>query len=312
VATVDAKTGAVTIVGAGMATITASQATDRNYKESQLDCIVRVAKKICTLTGLQDQYKTVGDNPYTLLALSLSSADITYTSSNSSVATVEEHTGIVTIVGAGTTFITATQAYSHNYHSIPASYILIVQAAPILPETSYDVVHKVPQMILITNQQVILKSSKDPMILPSLGNGSMLVPAKPIPVFSTAGSVPEPISNQNKPTGESLPSNIEKNFLETNPLIPVTINVGDLFEYQVPQNVFPHVDDDVEIQYDARVQTGSPDGAPLPSWLSFDTKTRQFSGTPPPHVPTHLDIRISGIDRSGHKVFTVLNINITK
>ena len=58
---------------------------------------------------------------------------ITYTSSNPTVATVDE-TGKVTIRGIGTTTITATAAGSENYNTASASYLLTVTSAtPVTP-----------------------------------------------------------------------------------------------------------------------------------------------------------------------------------
>ncbi len=57
--------------------------------------------------------------------------EITYTSSDESVATVDASTGEVAIVGAGTTTITATAAGSDNYTEATASYVLLVNDAAV-------------------------------------------------------------------------------------------------------------------------------------------------------------------------------------
>lgn len=54
-------------------------------------------------------------------------ADVTYTSSNTEVATVDAATGAVTIVAAGTTKITATAAENDNYRAGNASYTINVK-----------------------------------------------------------------------------------------------------------------------------------------------------------------------------------------
>ena len=51
---------------------------------------------------------------------------VTYSSSNTSVATVNENTGAVTIVGAGTTTITANAAANETYNAASTSYTLTV------------------------------------------------------------------------------------------------------------------------------------------------------------------------------------------
>lgn len=52
--------------------------------------------------------------------------DVTYSSSNTAVATVDENTGAVTLVGAGETTITATAEETEDYFSATASYTLTV------------------------------------------------------------------------------------------------------------------------------------------------------------------------------------------
>ncbi len=54
---------------------------------------------------------------------------VTYTSSNTAIATVDASTGAITLVGAGNTTITATAAENDEYSSASASYILTVAAA---------------------------------------------------------------------------------------------------------------------------------------------------------------------------------------
>lgn len=64
---------------------------------------------------------------------------VTYASSDVSVATVDATTGDVTIVGPGTTTITATWAGDDSYASATASYTLTVESATLVPVTPYYV-----------------------------------------------------------------------------------------------------------------------------------------------------------------------------
>ena len=113
VATVSGST--VTIVGAGTANITATQAEDANYNAGSVSAVLTVAKASRTLSSFADINKTTTDAPFTLTApiSSAGTGAITYSSSNSGVATVSGST--VTLVGIGTTTITATQAADANY-----------------------------------------------------------------------------------------------------------------------------------------------------------------------------------------------------
>jgi gliding motility-associated-like protein len=113
VATVSGAT--VTIVGAGTANITATQAADANYNAGSVSAVLTVAKAARTLSAFADINKTTTDAPFTLVAPTSSAGTgaITYASSNAAVATVSGST--VTITGIGTSIITATQAADDNY-----------------------------------------------------------------------------------------------------------------------------------------------------------------------------------------------------
>ena len=61
---------------------------------------------------------------------------VTYTSSDTPVATVDANTGAVTIQGLGRTTITATKATDANYNEATAFYILTINPAPLAFDTS--------------------------------------------------------------------------------------------------------------------------------------------------------------------------------
>ncbi|MFP5040654.1 T9SS type A sorting domain-containing protein [Parasediminibacterium sp. JCM 36343] len=78
-----------------------------------------------TITGFTVPAKLVGDAPFTLTdPTSNSTGAFTYTSGDTKVATISGKT--VTIVGAGTSIITATQAAAGNYGSGTTSATLVV------------------------------------------------------------------------------------------------------------------------------------------------------------------------------------------
>ena len=126
VATISGTT--VTIVGAGIATITATQATDANYNAGSVTTTLTVAKATPTFGTFAAINKTFGDAAFTLTApTSNATGAITYTSSNTAVATVSGST--VTIVGGGTANIIATQASDANYNSGSVTAVLTVAKA---------------------------------------------------------------------------------------------------------------------------------------------------------------------------------------
>jgi methionine-rich copper-binding protein CopC len=112
VATVSGST--VTIVGVGSSIITASQAGNASYSAaSNVPQTLTVNKASQTITFAALPAKTFGDANFTLGATASSGLTVSYTSSNPAVATVSGNT--VTIVGVGTTTITASQAGNANY-----------------------------------------------------------------------------------------------------------------------------------------------------------------------------------------------------
>ncbi|MFZ4106701.1 beta strand repeat-containing protein, partial [Flavobacterium sp.] len=117
VATV-ATNGLVTIVGAGTATITASQSGNSNYNAATpVTQVVTVAQANQTITAITlSVTKTYGDATYSIATTATSGLTVTYSSDNTSVVTVAAN-GLVTIVGAGIANITAAQAGNTNYNA---------------------------------------------------------------------------------------------------------------------------------------------------------------------------------------------------
>jgi hypothetical protein len=119
VATISGST--VTIIGAGSTNITASQAGNANYNAAAdvTQTLTVNAKPSQTITFAALPAKTFGDAAFTLSASSSSQLAVSFASSNTAVATISGNT--VTIVGAGTTIITASQAGNDTFN--PASNV---------------------------------------------------------------------------------------------------------------------------------------------------------------------------------------------
>ena len=127
VATVSGNT--VTILGAGTATITASQAADANYLAGSATLSLVVDKAQPSLAWIADIVKTYGEPDFTLPnPTSPSPGAFTFSSSDPAVATVSGNT--VTITGAGTTVLTASQAETDNYAAASVTAQLMVNARP--------------------------------------------------------------------------------------------------------------------------------------------------------------------------------------
>ena len=124
--------------GAAVITLVFPTVTKTEYSEATVQIYVRVGNGI-NPAPKQDQTlafpnasedATLGGS-YTLQAVSGAQTDVTYTSSNTAVATIDGTT--VTLVGTGETTITATAAEDETYNSATATYTLTV-SAPATPD----------------------------------------------------------------------------------------------------------------------------------------------------------------------------------
>ncbi|MEQ8573173.1 MAG: T9SS type A sorting domain-containing protein, partial [Fulvivirga sp.] len=114
VATINGQT--VTILGAGTTTITASQSGNESFNPApDVEQVLTIDKADQNITFSLVSDKTFGDADFDLTATTSSGLAVSYLSSNTSVATISGNT--VTIVGAGTTTITASQSGNDNYHA---------------------------------------------------------------------------------------------------------------------------------------------------------------------------------------------------
>ena len=118
----------VTIVGAGTAIITVTQAAAGNYTASSSITTPLVVNPIApTFGSFSIGSREFDSAPFTLTPPSSNSLGaFSYTSSRPEFATVDSTTGVVTIVGVGTSVITATQAATTNYtsKSIGADFVV--------------------------------------------------------------------------------------------------------------------------------------------------------------------------------------------
>ena len=130
VATVDAATGTVTGVAAGKANITAKFAGDNTYKTSKASYEI-IVKGAPALSFPKTSYTIEMGDAFSEPTLQGLPTDVTakYSSSNADVATVDESTGKVQIVGVGTTTIKAVSEAKDVYEAAEASYVLTVNRA---------------------------------------------------------------------------------------------------------------------------------------------------------------------------------------
>jgi hypothetical protein len=128
----------------GNYTATASVAADSNYNAASSSATafsINAASQTITFGALSAV--TYGDLPFDLTATASSSLEVSYASSNTSVATVSGNT--VTVVAPGTTTITASQAGNANYAAasdVPQSLTVSTKALtlsdPAVTTKTYD------------------------------------------------------------------------------------------------------------------------------------------------------------------------------
>ena len=135
VATVNAS-GVVTIVGAGETVISAAFAGDEAYIANTISYTLTVNKAAASVTFASKTASGKMGEAFTAPKVTTSPADLTlsYTSSNTKVATVDASTGAVTLVSAGETTITASFAGNDNYNAASDDYSLAIEASDPIPE----------------------------------------------------------------------------------------------------------------------------------------------------------------------------------
>ena len=130
VATISGNT--VTVRGVGTAVITATQAASGNFTVASATANLVVSRATPALGAFTVPSRVLGSAAFALTPpTSTSSGAWSYSSGNTNVATISGNT--VTIRGAGTAVITATQAASGNFNAASVTGNLVVsRVAPVL------------------------------------------------------------------------------------------------------------------------------------------------------------------------------------
>ncbi len=92
----------------------------------------------------------------------------------------------------------------------------------------------------------------------------------------------------------------------SNPIADQTATVSQAFSFTVPSNTFSDPDAGTTLTYASDLSNGNA----LPAWLSFNTTTRVFSGTPANGDAGVLQVRVTASDgvATANDIFT-LSIN---
>jgi uncharacterized protein YjdB len=123
------EAGTASIEGAGTATITATQAAAGNYSSNSVTADITVAKGTPELSNISLTGLVFGAADVTMQPRSTSTGAFTFSTNNARVLTVNETTGRVHVVSAGTATITVRQASTTNYEAASSSVTVQVGLA---------------------------------------------------------------------------------------------------------------------------------------------------------------------------------------
>ena len=85
-----------------------------------------------------------------------------------------------------------------------------------------------------------------------------------------------------------------------------SMTLDDAGTFRVPADAFAHTDPSALVLLEARLASGSP----LPSWLSFDGVTGQFSGTPPEGMHGSIELEVTAKDTDGREARANFRLNV--
>ncbi len=138
IARVDSTTGAVTMIGIGTVTVTATKsgtATHDPVEASYTLTIAQIASTIVLADGVNIT-KVLGDVPFSNAVTGIGDGNLSYSSSTPSVATVDSVSGLVTILSGGTTVITINRSAAVIYTEVNTDFIVKVNTLPTINTTA--------------------------------------------------------------------------------------------------------------------------------------------------------------------------------
>ncbi|WP_035081231.1 putative Ig domain-containing protein, partial [Aphanizomenon flos-aquae] len=81
---------------------------------------------------------------------------------------------------------------------------------------------------------------------------------------------------------------------------------GNAFNFQIPTNTFTDIDAGDVLTYSATLENGNA----LPSWITFNSTTRTFSGTPTNDNVGSLNVKVAATDKAGASVNDIFVIAV--
>lgn len=243
VATVSGNT--VTIVGIGSTYITASQAGNNVYAAApsvQQKLVVGAATQTITFSAIAPVTYAPNDPTLTLTGSASSGLPVSYTSSNPSVATVTP-TGTVTIIGAGSTTIEASQTGNAGYLAAPTvdETLTVNKAAQTITFTT------IPTLVVGAAPYTLVATSSSGLTVNFITSNNYIasVSGTTLTLGPTGGSVTitaEQAGNNNYAAAPSVPQTITIDrapAFSSEPQSAATINAGANASFSVTANALP-------------------------------------------------------------------------
>ena len=191
IATITPTGNVVTILKAGSVVFAVTQGSTTNYEATTAPAFITLTvNKLTPTITVSDISKNTMDIPFTFLYTSKSGENasdgtMSYTSSASNVATINSSSGLVTIVGVGSTTIKFSQLASTNYNapSDATAVLTVTIGTPTL--TNFTIASKIyapafsfqvnPPTIVPNNTGALHYSSDSPLVATITDNGYLTI-----------------------------------------------------------------------------------------------------------------------------------------
>ena len=167
IAKVNGTTGVVSAAGVGHTTVTVVASANGFYGETKktIDVEVIKAKQVISI---KTEKNTITIGKTTAVTATGAQGNVTYASSDTTIATVNKTTGVVTGKKAGVVTITVTAAATANFNkavkTITIKVIPVEQAITVKAKTSYVAVGKTDPITVTGNQGKVTYKSADTAI----------------------------------------------------------------------------------------------------------------------------------------------------
>ena len=268
-----------------------------------------VAKGDQTLSGFQYSASSVTlvDTAPTVTTPSGAVTDISYSAEPATVCTVDDASGVLTLVGAGECVVTATAAATADYNEGTATYTVTVQAAGNLvlnvgaiatdniiniaeKASGFDISGDTGTEIGVSVSVVIGSTTLTTTSADDAGTATWMISIPADATYITGASVDVTVSAAK--TGFTAPSDVQRT-------LTVDLTAPTAPTYAAPSS----------LQVGEAITLISPLGgagideysaAGLPSGLSFDTGTGVISGTPDTADASTADATVTMSDTAGN------------